>query len=315
MKRLTFLLGTALLLAACSPQTFTMNIEMRNPSRSGLDLANKSMAVVYEQVPAKGDSVFLRSIASGFARKMEDDYFGGKEVIHFFQVPKDTASTVRKSYMQDLVMDTGDDVVFLFSQPEYGAIGTGENKPVTFKTGKDSAYVCPVVIPFKMKVYAYDALNKSDKLLYFSGSTSVRPQVFNDGLQTYDNLVDKAWTEAGPLAEQIGSQATGNFVSTWKPERFTFYYFDSFETEWDSAAQAAFEYRWADAIGKWTSLVKKYPAGSRKRACAEYNLASAFFILGNYSLSTRWLDQADADCELSLSPGLRKRISLKTANN
>ena len=46
MKRSTLLLGAALLLAACSPETFTMNIEMRYPSKCGLDISRKSMAVV-----------------------------------------------------------------------------------------------------------------------------------------------------------------------------------------------------------------------------------------------------------------------------
>ena len=289
-----------------------MNIEMRNPSKSGLDLARKGMAVVYADGENPSDTAFLRNVAAGFARKMEEDYFGGQEVIRMFRVPADTASTVRKSYLQDLVMDTGEDVIFYFCPPEYGAVGTGENKPSGLKAGKDSAYVCPVLMPFKLKVYAYDSMNKDDKLLYFNGSSAVRPEVYNDGKASNDQLVAKARRNVGPLAEGVGAKATGNFVSTWKPERFSFYYYDNFESAWDIAAQAAYEYRWADAIKKWTELVQTYSRGGRKRACAEYNLASAFFILGNYSLAERWLNCADSDCDLPLSHGLRKRISART---
>ena len=312
MKRLTLLLGAALLLAsACSPETFTMNIEMRYPSKSGLDFSRKTMAVVYADDGAESDTTFLRSVASGFARKMEEDYFGGAEVIQLYHVPGDTAALARKPFLQDLIMDTGDDVIFYFSTPEYGAIGMGENKPSRV-TGRDSAYVCPVIIPFKLKVSAYDSMDKADRVLHFNGSSSVNPQVYNNGNVGYDGLVSRAWDAASAQAEQVGAQATGNFLSTWKAERYSFYYYDSFEEGWNKAAQAAYEFRWADAINGWTKLVQKYRAGSSHRACAEYNLASAFYILGNYSLATSWLDRADADCTLSLSPGLRKRIALRT---
>lgn len=311
MKRSTLLLGAALLLAACSPETFTMNIEMRYPSKSGLDLSRKTMAVVYQDGGAQSDSTFLRSLASGFARKLEEDYFGGQEVIRLFHVPGDTAATVRKSYMHDLVMDTGEDVVFYFSAPEYGAIGMGENKPSSVG-GRDSAYVCPVIVPFKLKVSAFDSMDKEDRILYFNGSSSVRPQVYNDGKKGYDDIVSLAWDASIPDAEKVGAQATGNFVSTWKSERYSFYYYDTMETGWDKAGQAAYEFRWADAIKIWTELAQRYARGSMRRACAEYNLANTFYIVGNYSLATRWLDQADADCSLSLSPGLRKRIALRT---
>ena len=309
MKRSTLLLGAALLLAACSPETFTMNIEMRYPSKSGLDLSRKSMAVVYADNGAASDTAFLRSVASGFARKLEEDYFGGEEVIRLFRVPGDTAAVTGPSYMQDLVMDTGDDVIFYFSAPEFGAIGTGENKPSDLKKGKDSSYVCSVIIPFKLKVNAFDSMGKEDKVLHFNGSSAVHPQVFNDGMAGYDKLVSLAWDAAVPQAEIVGAQATGNFLPTWQAERYSFYYYSVLDEDWDSSSQAAYEYRWADAISIWTKIVKANPRGGLRRACAEYNLATAFYIVGNYDLASRWLARADADGDLSLSEWLHKRIA------
>ena len=37
----------ALSLAACSPQTLTLSVDMRHPSKSGIDLARKTMSIVY----------------------------------------------------------------------------------------------------------------------------------------------------------------------------------------------------------------------------------------------------------------------------
>ena len=48
MKRSILITGLfALALAACSPQTLTMNVEMRHPSKSGIDLSRKTMSIVY----------------------------------------------------------------------------------------------------------------------------------------------------------------------------------------------------------------------------------------------------------------------------
>ena len=119
--------AAVLLVASCSPETFTMNIDMRYPSRSGLDLSKKSMAIVYVDEGKKSDESFVKGLASGFAYKLEEEYFGGHEAIELFSVPKDS-SVYTKKFMEDMVMDSGKDVIFLIDTPEYGTPGAGENK-------------------------------------------------------------------------------------------------------------------------------------------------------------------------------------------
>ena len=63
----------------------------------------------------------------------------------------------------------------------------------------------------------------------------------------------------------------------------------------------------ASAIDGWAKIAKS--GSDLKKACACYNIAQAFFLMGDYSLSSRWLDEADRFENLSLSPGLRKRLS------
>ena len=46
----------------------------------------------------------------------------------------------------------------------------------------------------------------------------------------------------------------------------------------------------------------------QKQACACYNIATGFHLLGDDQLAARWLDMADQRCTLSLSAGLRKRL-------
>ena len=45
-----------------------------------------------------------------------------------------------------------------------------------------------------------------------------------------------------------------------------------------------------------------------RRSCAEYNIAVACYMMGEYELASEWLDRSDKDNKLPLSDGLRKRI-------
>ena len=49
-----------------------------------------------------------------------------------------------------------------------------------------------------------------------------------------------------------------------------------------------------------------------KKACAEYNIAVACYMLGDYALALEWLDRSDADNNMpTLSDAMRKRINAR----
>ena len=66
MKRILTFASVLVALVACSPQAYVMRLEMRNPSSSGLDLDNKSMAVVYLDNGTYRDSLFNNCFAFWF---------------------------------------------------------------------------------------------------------------------------------------------------------------------------------------------------------------------------------------------------------
>jgi len=104
-------------LGACSPQTFTMNVETRSPSSSGIDLAGKSVSVVY--VNQGQDDEFLRGLSEGFAKVIEDDYFDGKQAVGIYKVDYDPgADYASRDSLRHISADTDGDVVFLIS-PKY----------------------------------------------------------------------------------------------------------------------------------------------------------------------------------------------------
>ena len=70
LSRVIALVSVLLALASCAPQAFVIRPEMRSASKSGLNLAGKTMAVVYL---TEGDTrldEFNASMVNGFANKL-----------------------------------------------------------------------------------------------------------------------------------------------------------------------------------------------------------------------------------------------------
>lgn len=305
--RTSFLAAGALVLAlaACSPQTFTMNVDMRYPSKSGLDLSRRTMSVVYMD-NGTADSTFNNGVASALARSLEAEYFGGREAVGVYKVPEDSVSL---ELMHDLVMDTGDDVVFLIGPPSFGEVALGTNVSVPKAASVDSAFVLQAQIPYSTRLFVYDSMGKEDKMVVFRGGNVLRTPVYNSGVTPQEYLVRQAMEAKDRGADMVGSQISGRFVPTWKTEGFSIYYFEGTSADWTEAAYYAYDYHWSKAADLWMKHVND--RSTTRQACACYNLAVAFLMMGDQDLALRWLDRADQVEALSLSPGLRKRIEAR----
>ena len=306
MRRFTLTLGlAALALAACSPQTLTLSVDMRHPSKSGLDLAKKTMSIVYMD-DDKPDTTFSNGVASALARSLEEDYFGGNEAIGVYKIPTDSVSL---DLMHRLVIDTGDDVVFLLGPPSFGEVALSENVALQQPVSVDSAFIAQAQIPYAAKLFVYDSMDKEDRLQVFRGNSILRTQVYSSGVTAPEFLKDKALESKELGAELVGKQISNRFVPTWKTEAYSLYYFEGWDDDWVQAAYLASEMEWKKAADIW---MKKIGDNSyTKRACACYNTALAFYMMGDLNLATKWLDRADQFGTPSLSPGLRKRIEAR----
>ena len=306
MRRFTLTLGlAALALAACSPQTLTLNVDMRHPSKSGIDLSRKSMSIVYMD-DGQADTTFSNGVASSFARSLEEDYFGGKEAVGVYKIPVDSVSL---ELMHNLVIDSGDDVIFLIGPPTFGEVSFGETKPVSYLVSVDSAFVTQAQIPYNAKLFVYDSMDKEDKLHIFRGNSILRGQVYSNGVTAPEFLKDKALDFKELGADLVGKQISNRFVPTWKTEGYSLYYFEGWDDDWVEAAYYAYDMDWKKAADKW---MKKINEGSdTKRACACYNTALAFYMMGDQKLATKWLDRADGYMNLEHSPALRTRIEAR----
>ena len=155
-----------------------------------------------------------------------------------------------------------------------------------------------------MNLYAYDSMGKIDTVYTWSGSRTLNAAVSTDA---YTDPKEKAWGALSMQGQKIGEMSSRIFMPEWKAEQYTFIYFES--DGWDAASQAAYSYKWKEAIEEWMKLLETN--NTLKRSCAEFNIATACYMLGDNELALKWLDRSDEDYPVSLSSGLRKKINAR----
>ena len=147
-----------------------------------------------------------------------------------------------------------------------------------------------------------------DEVAKYKGNAVLKPMVYNSGMLSDDVMKSLVLRNLSPEAEEVGLRISRRFQSNWTTENFSFYYFDDFSSEkWFTPLQDAADGLLAKAVRGWEPLVKE--GSSIKRACACFNLAQAFYLLGDYDISSRWLDETDKLENLSQVPALRKRLA------
>lgn len=304
MKKLTWLLSAVLFVAACSPQVYPLHLGVRQPSEAGLTLVGKTASIVYMDGDNQIDSLFDRQVSSALARALEADYFNGEEVIGLSRIA--SPDSVGTDIMHNLVMETNGDVIFLLHS-SLGEMNIQANKPVPGAASPDSAYVAVATMPVQTQLYVYDSMGKDEVRLY-KGKAILKLEVYNNGITSEDGLRTLALLQVPDYAEEVGDRISRRFLSTWANESFSFYYFDDFSSEsWFTPLQHVADNEFAKAIDGWAPMVKE--GSSIKRACACFNIAQTFYLMGDFNLSARWLEEAEKLENLSQAPALRKRLA------
>ena len=272
---------------SCGPSRYALHVEMRHPSKSGIDLAGKNVAVVYLENDNVYGNSFSEGIADGLASSIEQDYETGEGSVGVYRmrvVPGGVYSS--RDTLVNLILDTDSDVVFLL-----------DTLTVTSSASAASAYASAGNIPFKVKLYCLDAMDRNEKVHAFTGNSVAVPPAETDALQT-------ALPELG---FEAGKMIANSFTAQWKHEQFSVLYFDA--APWYKALEYADEYQWKAAMDIWMDLLDTNDL--LKRSSAAYNLSLASYMLGDYDLAGLWLDRSDADNKLPQSDILRTRINSK----
>ena len=272
MRRFSILLVLTALLGACAPCKHAVQVEMRYPSKSGIELAGKIISVVYVTDTDSIADSFNASMAESFASELENDYGTGEGSIGVYSLKDNGGRYSQKDTLVSLLMETGADAVFLF------------DKVAVTKVGETMAR-------FNIKLYCFDAMNQAENVYAFAGNT----------VATLSS--DKVIAEAKKAGETISY----SFMSQWKHEQYSIVYYEI--QKWYDALARAEAYDWKGAMDIWLGLLST--SDMMKRSSAEYNIAVACYMLGDYDLASEWLDRSDQDNELPLSAALRKRINTR----
>ena len=309
LRNLSATFALILIICSCAPGRHAVQIEMRYPSRSGVELAGKTLAVAYVSDGEQHASRFNAAMAEGFAYELEQDYGTGDGSIQLYEVPsREGADYASRDSMFNYLIASGSDVVFLFDLPQIGQMKVSGATKVAAPASKDSSYLSSAVLQYKLRLNCYDGMNPEDKVLAFGGVSTSSPDVYSDGKLSASETMKKAYDVLPSAAFQSGREVADAFKSQWKHEQYSIAYFDS--QKWYDALALAEQYEWRTAIDIWLGLLDT--SDIMKKACAEYNIAVACYMLGDYPLALEWLDRSDADNKMpTLSDAMRKRIQAR----
>ena len=274
MKRIFYIFISLLIVISCGPSRHAVHVEMRHPSKSGLELGGKIVSVIYADTGNSQSDLFTENMADAFAEALEKDYGTGKGSFAVHTVDARKGDYSQKDSLFRLLMSTGSDLVFLFGPVDIDAKIKGAS-------------------PVKVSLYSYDGMDKEDKVRLYTGTTV---------LTSLENA------SIASEAAEAGRKVADSFVSKWKHEQYSIAYFDS--QKWYEALALAEEYDWKGAMDIWFSILDSNDI--LKRACAEYNIAVACFMLGDMNLADEWLKKSKADNDMpTLTDALRKRIDAR----
>lgn len=309
MKKIPLLIALMLTLAACGPIRHAVHVEMKHPSKSGIDFTGKKIAVVYLENDNDIATSLSEGMASGLAYSMESDQGTGQGSVGTYMMRVTSGGDyASRDTLVNLILDTDSDVVFLIDTISTGLMTIGGATSVSSASSPDSSYFSSGQLPFTMKLYCFDAMNMDEKVYSFSGSSVAVPFAYSDGRQSAAVIRERALQSLPEVGFEVGMNVASTFRTQWKHEQYSILYFDT-PSQWYDAMELADQYYWKEAMDIWLGLLDTNDL--MRRACAAYNISVASYMLGDYDLAKEWLDRSDADNKLPLSDGMRKRIEAR----
>lgn len=271
MKRFLVLFLALAVLSSCAPHAYSLLYDMHYPGEAGFVLENKTMSVVYLNDGNRQDTSYVNSLATGFAKGLERQYFNSEEAVPVISVPKDPKGVYySKDSLVNLIMATEADVLFLFDSPR-------------LTPSRDSILATSYL-------YVYDGLDRK--------RDSVIAVTLNKKYLNGPNLQR--------AVETYGTNVSGLFARDVRKEIFSLIYYD-YSEEWISALISAADSKWDEAMDKWMNIITK-STNAEQKACAAYNMAVGCYLMDDYRLALEWIEQSEKFYPISIAPSLNQKI-------
>jgi hypothetical protein len=260
-------------MVSCGPSRHAIPVEMRYPSRSGIDLVGKNVSVIYGNADDDNVNSLSEKMAMAFARTLETDYGTGEGSIGVYAVDKRRGEYTSRDSLLILLGKTGADVVILMNA-----------SPVDVEMAEGSQ--------IKVTFHCYDGMNMNDKVQVFAGNTVLS----SSGDRLESEIV------------AAGARFADAFKIQWKQEQYSIAYYDNIL--WYEALSRAEQFDWKGAMDIWFTLLDTNDM--MKRATAEYDIALACYMLGDMYLAEDWLKKSMKDNDMpTLTEALLKRIEAR----
>ena len=272
MKRILIAAAAALSLVSCMPQVYTMYLQTRTPSDSGVDMDGKTMAIVYLEDGTSIDSLFNNCLADGLAQGLEKEYFGGETSVDVCSIVTDKQYSSKDSLVR-LALDMDVDILFLVDRPQFNEASS---------QGK---------LQTKSLLYVYDTMGR-DSVYTLHATTNI-----------VSDLASSAFSKG---AANMGNAFSTKFINGWKEDSFTVIYYDA--DKWTKALTYADNLEWDKAAEIWMNLATTCSNPDMK-SCAAYDVALACYMNREYDLAMEWLAESDRLAPISdLTKTLRRKI-------
>lgn len=264
---------------SCSPQTYSFAVQMRYPSDSGLDIGDKSVAVVYLTDGLVRDSLINDGISDGLAQGLESDFrsSGYSTEVEIYKIT-DSGDYGSKDSLVSLVMRTDADVVILLDRPECDVWPGG-------------------MLPCISRVWAYDSMSPVDTVWTVCDTAYLSSPTLGESMMLSD-------------AQRLGYTLSSSLVNKWRGETYSLIYYDNLDDRWTDAADKALSMQWDEAMSVWMEMLED-TSDTAKRSCLSYDMALGCYMTGEYALALQWLDASDSLYPVSLSQNLRERVKAR----
>lgn len=273
---------------SCAPQLHYMNVDVRRQAKVSLP-EERSSAVFSIIGSGKYDSVRLGNVAAGLAEKIEEDRGRRSGTVTVWSVDENNfpgfpgeggekLSGESRKYLSGLSDLSGADLLFFVSRLRFLPYSVQVNSAYSQYDGNN------VTLPFEVDFNIYDT---EQELLLYSNRATDTLYLFVDGAISSRDMGSAIAKYLPDISKKIGTMLGKDVSSQWITQERLIISYEG-DIQWEEARQLAFDFKWEEAIAKWTELVEtKNP---RKSACAAYNIALGCEMLEGFDLARKWID-------------------------